>query len=492
MNDAAFPLTVPQGPPVLFAALDTGGRVRSLNKPLRDVLGKRDLLGQDFATVCVPKAERDYFWAALGRVVATGEIEMQRLRLTRDDGEDLVLEGQLTAIVDDAGHVTSVAWTGTDLRPRQRLEALLAESQRVETIGFLAGGVAHDFNNLLMSIQSKVSLMLLDIDDAIDKQVQAGSDLTRQLLGFASPGNVRPRRLDLNTLVEESAHTFGMVRKDVRFELDLGPELLRIEADRRQIEQALLNLFVNAVHHMPPGRHLSLVTFDLQHPEDDTWPAALDHEHYALLAVNNTGDGHPPADARRAAACLMGQEPFPLGLQAAANLLQRYGGFICFDRAGEEPGGTYYVGLPGFEKSLSLSLDKPAVESPGERPVQLLLVDDEERVMEVSARVLRRLNFTVLEAGGGEEALRVYREKGDEIDIVLLDMAMPGMSGGEVFDRLREMDPDVRVLLMSGYNKDDTARRILRAGGSGFLQKPFNMRDASTRIHKLLGEEPNS
>ncbi len=386
-----------------------------------------------------------------------------------------------------------------DITERKRLEAQLQYAQKIEAVGTLAGGVAHDFNNLLMGIQGNVSLMLMDMDSAhpdyerlknIEKQIQSGARLTSHLLGYARKGKYEVKPLDLNQLVEETSDTFGRTKKEITIHQEPAEDLFPVEADPGQIEQVLLNLFVNASDAMPGGGKLILKTVNVTHKDMKGKLYEPKPGNYVLLTVTDTGIGMYKKTMERIF------DPFfttkemgrgtGLGLASAYGIIKAHGGYIDVDsRRGH--GTTFSIYLPATEKEVQRVVR--TAERVAKGTGKVLLVDDEEVVLEVGQELLKATGYTVLTAKDGKEAIKVYRENRDNIDIVVLDMVMPNMGGGEAYDRMKEINPDIKVLLSSGFSIDGEASEILERGCNSFIQKPFTMKELSGEIGKILGKE---
>jgi nitrogen-specific signal transduction histidine kinase/CheY-like chemotaxis protein len=383
-----------------------------------------------------------------------------------------------------------------DITERKRLEAQLQQAQKMEAIGTLAGGIAHDFNNLLMGIQGNVSLILSDMDASdphyqrlknTEKQIQSGAKLTSHLLGYARKGRYEVKPLSLNQLVEETSETFSRTKREVAIHRELAPDLFAVEADPGQIEQVLWNLFINAADAMPSGGELMLRTANVTHRDMkgklyDPVPGD-----YVLLRVTDTGTGIDKE--------IMGRifDPFfttkergrgtGLGLASAYGIIKGHRGYIdVASRKGK--GTTFKVYLPASEKRVYEVFKHSARLVTGTETV--LLVDDEEAIRQVGQELLEAMGYHVLLASNGEEAIELYEKHGDEIDLVLLDIVMPHMGGGETYERIKEINPDVRVLLLSGYSIDGEATEILERGCNGFIQKPFTMKELSGKIRDIV------
>lgn len=383
-----------------------------------------------------------------------------------------------------------------DLTDHKHLEAQLQQARKMEAIGTLAGGIAHDFNNILMGIQGYASLMLLGIDSShphynrlkgIKKQVQSGAKLTRQLLGYARKGRYEVKPINLNKLVEETSDTFGRTRKEITIHRELAEDLFVVEADQGQIEQVLLNLYVNAADAMPGGGNLILKTMNTTH--DNIKGKAYNPEpgNYILVTVTDTGIGIGKKTQERIF------DPFfttkemgrgtGLGLASAYGIIKGHGGYINVESK-KGKGTTFSIYLPASEKKVRKAVKTAEQFIKGTGTV--LLVDDEEVILEIGEALLETMGYRVLIARDGKEAIEVYRKNKDDIDIVLLDMVMPNMGGSEAYDRMKEINSKVKVLLSSGYSINGQATEILERGCDGFIQKPFSVKKLSRKIREIL------
>ena len=386
-----------------------------------------------------------------------------------------------------------------DVTERKRLETQLRQAHKMEAVGTLAGGIAHDFNNVLMGVQGNVSLMLMDMGSthpyyerlrSIEKQVQSGARLTSHLLGYARKGKYEVKPFDLNQLVEETSEAFGRTRKQITVHSDFAKDLFAIEGDPGQIEQVLWNLLVNAADAMPRGGDLILKTINVTHQDMKGKVYDPKPGNYVLLTVTDTGIGMDRDIMERIF------DPFfttkemgrgtGLGLASVYGITKGHGGYIDVDSE-QGHGTTFSIYLPASEKKAQ-KVVKIAVEIVRGTGT-VLLVDDEEVILEVGQDLLEAMGYRVLLARDGKEAIEVYRKNRHEIDIVVLDMVMPSMDGGEAYDRMKEINPDIRVLLSSGYAIDGEATEILKRGCDAFIQKPFNMKELSQAIKGVLGKE---
>ena len=426
----------------------------------------------------------------------TGQAAEVETADVRDDGSKFDVRICAFPIFGTNNTVTGFIEIVEDITVKKKLMAQLQKAQKFESIGTLAGGIAHDFNNLLMNIQGNTSLMLMDIDSyhphyerlkSIEKQIQGGANLTRQLLGYASKGRYEVKPTNLNQIIEETSRTFGRTRKQITIHRNMAEDLFAIEADQGQIEQILLNLFINASDALPGGGDLYIETNNVTDKDMKSRLYKSKAGNYVKLTVRDTGKGMDKITMERIF------DPFfttkemgrgtGLGLASVYGIIKAHGGYIDVESKMNQ-GTTFEIYLPSTTKKVD------RVTKDSEKLIKqsgtVLLVDDEAAVREVCISILEKIGYRVLSAKDGEEVLELYRNNKDEIDIVLLDMIMPNMSGGEIYDRLKEINPEIKVLLSSGYSIDGEATEILNRGCDGFIQKPFDIKKLSAKIGEIL------
>ncbi len=379
-----------------------------------------------------------------------------------------------------------------------KLEGRMRQAQKMDAIGILAGGIAHDFNNLLMGIQGYTSLMLIEMDPgqphyerlrSIEDQVRRGAELTRQLLAFARSGRYEVKPLNLNEMIRHYSVALGKTKKELTICRRLKHGLWTVEADQGQIEKVLTTLFTNAWQAMPGGGDLMIETSNTEMREDHSLPYQVSPGRYVRVSVSDTGMGMDEQTQQRVfdpffTTKAMGRGT-GLGLATVYGIIKGHGGFIQVESTPGN-GTTFTFFLPASARRRRVSREIPTAGVAAGPRKTVLVVDDEPANMEVTKEILELLNYNVQAACTGAEAVTIFQEHQAEIDLIILDMIMPGMSGGETFDRLKQIDSDVRVLLSSGYSLEGQAKDIMDRGCLGFIQKPYKIEELAKKIQDIL------
>ena len=386
-----------------------------------------------------------------------------------------------------------------DITMQKKLEEELLQARKMEAIGTLAGGVAHNFNNLLMTILGYTSMLLMKTEKThpfyeklkiIERQVESGSELTKQLLGFAQGGRYEVRPININELLVETSEIFGRTKKEIVIHKKLQDNLYSILADRGQIEQVFLNLYVNAWQAMPSGGELYLGTENVALDEEYRRQYGITPGAYIKITVTDTGVGIDADTQKRIF------EPFfttkdvgkgtGLGLASVYGIVKNQGGVInVYSEKGHGTAFTIY--LPASEKEASSAKKTEEIVLGGNETI--LVVDDEPTNIEAMEELLKIIGYKIETANSGREAIERYKARGKGIDMVILDMVMAGIGGKETFKELKGIDADIRVLLSSGYSIDGEAEKLIEMGCRGFIQKPFRLDELSQKIRSVLDEK---
>ncbi len=426
-------------------------------------------------------------------------------RQYKKDGSLLDIEVSTSWLYDDQGNIIGLQGSTRDITERKKmeearakLEAQLFHAQKMEAIGTLAGGIAHDFNNILMGIQGYTVLTRLDLHQdhphyerlqKIEELVMSGANLTRQLLGFARGGKYEVKPTNLNKLLLDSAEIFSRTKKEISISHRLQKDLWIVDADQGQIDQVILNILINAWQAMPQGGDIYFESQNVSLGDPDVKPYDVQPGRYVKISISDTGTGMDASIKERIF------EPFfttkrpekgtGMGLASAYGIIKNHGGFIIVDSEVGK-GSRFSIFLPASPES------KWVAENPS-REGQLLkghetilIVDDELSNVIPTKELLQNIGYRVIAVGSGQEALTIYADQWKSIDLVILDMIMPGIGGGKTFDALMEINPAVKVILSSGYSVDGDAQAIMNRGCKGFIQKPFRILDLSRKIREIL------
>ena len=481
---------------------DKGGRIEYVNPAFTRITGylPEEALGktprllksgvQDAAT-----------YKALWGTILSGREWFGELVNRRKDGTQYVQELLVAPIRDRHGHPTHFVGIGHDVTERRDLERQMRAAQRMEAVGRLAGGIAHDFNNLLTVIQGYARFLHDDFregdparedTDAILNAAERAARLTGQLLAFSRKQIQELRVVDLNETVAELDKLLRrLIGEDIDLVTKLSPDLGRAKVDVTQIEQVLMNLVVNARDAMSGGGKLTIETANAQ--LEETYGAAKNVEvppgQYVMLAVTDTGTGMDKETQSQIF------EPFfttkekgkgtGLGLSTVYGIVKQSGGYIwVYSELGQ--GTTFKMYLPrvGEEVKLAASLHRAVGELRGKETI--LLVEDDEPVRKVAARILRRHGYRVLQAGNGGDALLLCERHEGPIHLMLTDVVMPQMSGRELAKRLAAVRPDMRVIFSSGYTDNAVAHRGVFDEGTVFVQKPFSPNALLRKVRETL------
>ncbi|MBD3226452.1 MAG: PAS domain S-box protein [Caldithrix sp.] len=415
-------------------------------------------------------------------------------------GEEIEVEAAVTYIQYKEGIATQGIIR--DVTERKRLEARLRQAQKMEAVGQLAGGVAHDFNNLLTIINGYCDLLALkalphEIKNPLNQIQNAGQRATRltgQLLAFSRKQIMQPEFINLNELIANHLKMLGrLLGEDIEIATLLEPDLETIYADPGQVEQILMNITINARDAMPSGGKLTIKTeqvmFETDHPSDRP---EIKSGQYVLLCIADNGIGMDEATSKRIF------EPFfttksrdkgtGLGLATVYGIVKQNDGYIYVNSAPQK-GTKVDIFIPAGQVQDNPKPRKKEKATALQGRETILLAEDDAGVRDFTQSILNNYGYTVLSAANGEEALRLYDQHGDKIDLLLTDVVMPLMNGKELADRLLQKNKTLKILFFSGYTNGAVPEEDLLQQGHGFIQKPYSHGQLAKKIRRILDEE---
>jgi len=491
-----------QNSPDIIYTLDHKGLFNFVNITLEKVLGySLDMLaGKPFLSIVHENSIKDaegFLDIALDETNLL-KIELQ-LKCHGSNNEVKLFEIEHSTIMLQPGDDESIAGAygvGRDITYRKDLEEQLHQAKKMEAIGTLAGGIAHDFNNILMGIKGYTDLLFSDVGpgsahcsklELIDQHVQSGTNLTKQVLGFARGGKYVVKPCSINEIIDTTTNMFGRTKKDITIECSYQADAMTVEVDRGQIEQVIMNLYINAWQAMNEKGRIFVETQNSVIERPQVEESGLKEGRYVKVSVRDIGSGMDREVMERVF------EPFfttktkgrgtGLGLASAYGIIKNHGGEIVV-KSKKGTGTIFDVYLPVSDKTILEEEIKPEKIIAGFETV--LVVDDEEAITEISTELIECLGYRTMSAGSGSEALEIYEKRMEDIDMLIIDLIMPEMGGGELYDRLKKLNPEVKVLLSSGYSVEGEASKILERGCCGFIQKPFGLKEISRKLREVL------
>jgi PAS domain S-box-containing protein len=383
---------------------------------------------------------------------------------------------------------------------RKKLEEKLSQAQRLEAVGTLAGGIAHDFNNLLMAVQGNASLIIsasrgnsvvAEKAANIEKCVESGANLIKQLLGFARGGKYLARPCSLNRIIDASVVMLSRAHKNIVIERQFNEELFPVEADQSQLEQVFMNLYLNAVYAMDKRGILKIKTENVLISDETASVHELSGGDYAVVEVSDTGMGMKPEIMKRIF------EPFfttrekgrgtGLGLASVFGIVKNHGGFISVSSV-EGRGSSFKLHFPAFKSELDEKRENKEKTAGPKKQKTILIADDDEAILDVCSEMLVEAGYNVKTVSGGYEAVNLFQQKTDEIDLVILDILMPDLDGFETYKKLKKIDTNVCVLFSSGYIEEEQYKKeeFGKKMKDAFIAKPYNLSSLTEKIESLF------
>ena len=493
-------MTAIEQTPESVVITDTEGRILYVNPVFERVTGysRAEVIGQNPRLLKSNRQDSAFYRQLWGKISA-GEVWRGRFINKKKDGTLFTEDAVIAPVRDEKGAVTNHIAIKRDISHELELEVQYRQTQKIDSIGRLAGGVAHDFNNILAVICGHTDLALAQLSpdaplrsnlECIQESADHAANLTRQLLAFGRGQVIEPRRINLNELIVNLNKMLRrLIGEDIKLVTQTAPDLGQIKADPGQIEQVLLNLVVNARDAMPDGGTLTIRTDNVTLDEDYARSHLISPGDYVMVSVSDTGAGMTDEVKQHIF------EPFfttkeqgkgtGLGLATCFGIIQQSNGHIHSDSQVDK-GTQFKIYLPrvwGVEDPIS-SREVPVSLPQGTETI--LLAEDEPSLRQLMARVLRTQGYTVLEATDGHEALTLAQANGAKIQLLLTDAIMPGLSGKTLAEWLGQVNPAIRVLFISGYINNNAVRDAMSRPGTFFLQKPFNPLDLTKRVREAI------
>lgn len=478
---------------------DGNGKISYVNPAFQQVTGylASEVLGSN-PGVLKSGLHDSRFYADIWDTIRSGRPWKGEFVNKKKDGGIYNTSAVIFPVFSDSGEISNFVSIQRDMTEEKKLYEQLLRSQKMEAIGTLAGGIAHDFNNLLSAVIGYAEIIRDDLTESdphyrhisiIESSAKRGADLAMRILNVTKKEELEYKVVGLNSVVEITLELLARsIPKDISIRRSLATDLPNVRADATQLQQVIMNLAVNARDAMPDGGSLTVETscVGAEYGAAGGLPSA---EGFVKLSISDTGKGMDEATAQKVF------DPFfttkargagtGLGLYIVHSIVTNHGGYInLYSEPGK--GSRLNVYLPSCNEK-AVEKEVPEREEKGGEG-RVLVIEDEKDVRELTKDVLGRLGYSVVTANEGSEGIRTYREKREEIDLVVLDMIMPKMNGTEVFQILKTIDPEVRVVLVSGYSSEGFSgiNRLLKNGAKGFVQKPFTQKILAKALREAL------
>jgi PAS domain S-box-containing protein len=479
---------------------DAQGRVTLINKVAETLTGwtEEDAIGKPLSEVfyIINEDTRECCENPVERVLETGGVVgiANRTVLIAKDGTERIIADSGAPIHDREGTI-GVVVVFRDVTERRRMEEELQKMERLESIGVLAGGIAHDFNNILTAILGNISLarMYTDLDRIFERLAEAerasmqAQSLTQQLLTFSRGGAPIKKTVSIAELLRDSV-SFALRGSNARCELSIPDDLWSVEVDEGQIRQVISNIVINADHAMPRGGIIKVRAENVTIGAEDAIP--LEDGEYVKIYIEDRGIGIPKEnlDSIFDPYFTTKQKGSGLGLATSYSIIKNHEGHITVESE-LGAGTTFHIYLPASPEAVPTE-KKEAEEKPIMGEGRILVMDDEKHVRDTVAAMLNSLGYKVTTSVDGAEAIELYKdakESGQPYDAVIVDIVVPGgMGGRETIQRLMEIDPEVRVIVSSGYSDDPIMADFSRYGFKGAIAKPYKTKELSEVLHRVI------
>lgn len=483
---------------------DTNGCITFCNQAMVDISGysRSELLGTNFRDLTPPRTARA-MQIVFGRVYKTGQdARLANYEVFHKDGHTLFIEFSASLVKNAKGRpvgfrgiLRDVSEQVKSIDQQQRMQNQLYQAQKMEALGTLAGGLAHGFNNVLMAIQGNLSLMRMTLPndhalrrhlERINQSTDKGVNLAKQILSFAKMGKFVVMTTNLNKILKSTSRMFVRSKPNLRIHEYYEPELWNAQVDRVQIGQLLLSLYMNAAEAMPDGGDLYLQSENVFLEDNQTRAHDVEPGRFIKISVTDSGKGLDEEAIQRIF------EPFysayhpmrydGLGLAAVYGTVKSHKGIInVYSEKGH--GTTFSIYLPASQRDMA---QVPNLQETPRGSETILLVDDDEPAGRVGREILEQHGYKVMMASNGYEAIDIYTDYGHQIKLVLLDIILPDLSGEQVFNALKQINPNVIVVLASGYSVNNQISALLNQGCADFVQKPFQNQSLSKKVRLAL------
>jgi PAS domain S-box-containing protein len=483
---------------------DRKGTIHYVNPAFERLSGfsSEDIVGKNFR-ILKSESHDETFYREMWQTISSGTAWSGRISNRMKDGSLRQFETTISPLRDKNGTIVNFVSVNRDVTQEVALEAQLFQAQKMEAVGTLAGGIAHDFNNLLQVIQGYTEVLQSEVGrnksglealQKIHRSAKRGAELTRQLLTFSRKVQSERRPLDLNREVEQVKTLLERtIPKMIEIELYLSESPAVVCADPIQVEQAIMNLAVNAKDAMPEGGKIVIETEKVKLDEQfcKTHLGARPGE-YVLLSISDTGHGMDREILEHVF------EPFyttkdvgkgtGLGLAMVYGIVKNHEGYIlCYSEI--STGTTFKIYLPAMEQSGERQKADEMKDLFKGGDETILLVDDEDYIRDLGVELLTDAGYNVLTATDGEEALKLYRKEQKKIDLIILDLVIPGMGGKKCYEEILKINPKAKILIVSGYSANGPGKAALEAGAKGFVGKPFDVSHLLETIREILDED---
>lgn len=478
-------------------ATDTEGKIILLNKVAEKLCGlsQEEAFGKSLPEVfcIINEKTRKPCEDPVQKVLKTGKIIglANNTILVAKDGTERIVADSGSPIRDKESKIIGVVLVFRDVTEKRKMEEELQKAERLESIGLLAGGIAHDFNNILAAIllSAQFAKTLVGEDavkymETIEKGIYRATSLTQQLLTFAKGGAPIKKTASIKELLKETAE-FVLSGSNIRCKFSMAADLFSTEIDRAQISQVINNLVLNAEQAMPEGGIIEIKAENMVLEEEGL---CLKEGKYIKISIKDEGVGIPRKEFARIfdPYFTTKQKGSGLGLATVFSIIKRHNGHIELESE-LGVGTTFYVYLPASEKKMPL--EKEEVEPLLKGEGRILLMDDEEAILESTGEVLRQLGYEVQTVKDGNEAISLYKKAKKPFDLVIMDLTVPGRMGGkEAIKKLKEIDPEVKAIVSSGYSNDPIMAGFKKYGFCGVVAKPYKIKELSQVLRKALGQ----